>query len=147
MIKCPYCGSDNPDEATFCRICGENLSTVKTTKEINSENQEVAKYCVKCGYGIKDNSTDICPKCGVRVMYRPTNNKSTILAAILSFFIPGLGQLYDGKIGRGISFFIVICILYALYFLIFPLLIGFILWIYCIYDAYHIAKNINLGIE
>lgn len=147
MIKCPDCGSDNPDEATFCRKCGENLSAIKPKEETKSDNQEVAKYCVKCGYGIKDKSTEICPKCGVRVMYRPTNNKSTILAAVLSFFIPGLGQIYDGKVGRGISFFIVICILYALYFLIFPLLIGFLLWIYCIYDAYRIAKNINLGIE
>lgn len=176
MIKCPDCGSDNPDEATFCRTCGENLSAIKPKEETKSDNQEVAKYCVKCGYGIKDKSTEICPKCGakqtfkstkycgncgaeidinaeichkcgVRVMYRPTSNKSTILAAVLSFFIPGLGQIYDGKVGRGISFFIVICILYALYFLIFPLIIGFLLWIYCIYDAYRIAKNINLGIE
>lgn len=29
MIKCPDCGSDNPDEATFCRKCGENLSAIK----------------------------------------------------------------------------------------------------------------------
>lgn len=126
MIKCPDCGSENPDEATFCRICGENLSSVKTIEDTKSDNQEVVKYCVKCGYGIKDKSTDvcpkcgakqtvkstkycencgakidinaeICPKCGVRVMYKPANNKSTILAAVLSFFIPGLGQIYDGK--------------------------------------------------
>ena len=124
MIKCPDCGSDNPDEATFCRKCGENLSAIKPKEETKSDNQEVAKYCVKCGYGIKDKSTEICPKCGakqtfkstkycgncgaeidinaeicpkcgVRVMYRPTNNKSTILAAVMSIFIPGLGQIYD----------------------------------------------------
>ena len=38
MIKCPYCGSDNPEEATFCRICGEKLSAAKTIEETESLN-------------------------------------------------------------------------------------------------------------
>lgn len=72
MIKCPDCGSDNPDEATFCRKCGENLSAIKPKEETKSDNQEVAKYCVKCGYGIKDKSTEICPKCGAKQTFKST---------------------------------------------------------------------------
>ena len=34
--------------------------------------------------------------------------KSAVLAAILSFLIPGVGQLYAGSIGKGIAFLVVL---------------------------------------
>ncbi|HEV3471337.1 MAG TPA: hypothetical protein VG148_18575 [Pyrinomonadaceae bacterium] len=51
-------------------------------------------------------------------------------AAVLSFFIPGLGQLYKGKIGIGILWFICVSVAYLL---IIP---GLILHIVCIHNAY-----------
>jgi hypothetical protein len=39
--------------------------------------------------------------------------KMPLLAAILSFFIPGLGQLYDGKFLRGLMVFIVYLVLWG----------------------------------
>jgi len=74
------------------------------------------------------------------------DQKSPGVAAVLSFVFTGLGQIYNGQIGKGIMFLIIgfICALTLI------ILIGFILypvfWIYNIYDAYTTAKNINAGI-
>ena len=93
-------------------------------------------------------AAEICPKCGVRVKAAPVSiqRKEPGIAAVLSFIFVGLGQIYNGQIGKGISF-IVIGVIFLFTML---LLIGFILyplfWIYNIYDAYNTAKNINSGI-
>ena len=52
-------------------------------------------------------------------------------AVVLSFFIPGLGQLYRGRLGRGILWFIGVVIGYFL--LVVP---GIIAHIFCLVDAY-----------
>jgi TM2 domain-containing membrane protein YozV len=102
------------------------------------------KFCSNCGAEI-DKDAEICPKCGVRVKIDTIEKKSAGIAAVLSFIIPGAGQVYNGQLGKGILFFIVGIIL-ALTILIF---IGVILyplfWIYNIYDAYNIANKINAG--
>jgi TM2 domain-containing membrane protein YozV/ribosomal protein S27AE len=110
------------------------------------------KFCVNCGAKI-DAKAEICPKCGVRVAPPPAppregyvERKSSGIAAVLSFLFVGLGQIYNGEIGKGILFIIigVVCLLLVI------VLIGFILyplfWIYNIYDAYNTAKKINAGL-
>jgi TM2 domain-containing membrane protein YozV len=52
-------------------------------------------------------------------------------ALVLSFFIPGLGQMYRGRIGRGILWFIGVVIGYSL--LVIP---GIIAHLICLVDAY-----------
>lgn len=103
------------------------------------------KFCANCGNEI-DEKAEICPKCGVRVKQFPVHGemKSSGIAVILSFFITGLGQIYNGQIGKGILFIIIGFILA----LSFSILIGFLLfplfWIYNMYDAYETAERINL---
>ena len=64
--------------------------------------------------------------------------KDPTLAGILSFFIPGLGQIYCGKQGIGILFMIGYVI--GLFCMVIP---GIILWIASIYHAINLAKRIN----
>lgn len=103
------------------------------------------KFCANCSNEI-DEKAEICPKCGVRVKQVSVHRemKSSGIAVILSFFIPGLGQIYNGQIGKGILFIIIGFIL-ALSMIV---LIGFVLypifWIYNMYDAYKTAEGINL---
>jgi TM2 domain-containing membrane protein YozV len=52
--------------------------------------------------------------------------------ALLSFFIPGLGQIVKGQIGKGILTFIEISL--GLIMLVIP---GIIIWIWQIMDAYN----------
>lgn len=101
------------------------------------------KFCSTCGKKIHIDA-EICPKCGVRAMHsRGTKNPG--VAAVLSVLLPGLGQIYNGDIGRGL---IIILILFPLFVLLFFVLIGiplFIaLYIWSIYDAYKTAENLNL---
>ncbi len=109
------------------------------------------KFCFNCGQEI-DARAEICSKCGVRVAPPPTpspvvvERKNEGIAAVLSFVFVGLGQVYNGEIGKGIAFLIIgVILVFSMIFLI-----GFILypifWIYNIYDAYNTAKNINAGL-
>jgi TM2 domain-containing membrane protein YozV len=52
--------------------------------------------------------------------------------AILSFFIPGLGQIVKGQLGKGILTFIGVSL--GLIMLVIP---GIIIWIWQIMDAYN----------
>lgn len=102
------------------------------------------KFCFNCGNEI-DEKAEICPKCGVRVKQVPIHGeiKSSGIAVILSFFIPGLGQIYNGQIGKGILFIIIGFILAMLIFVLIGFLLYPIFWIYNIYDAYKSAETIN----
>jgi len=104
------------------------------------------KYCKNCGQQIEANAL-FCPRCGARQSESQSQfrveRKSEGLAAVLSFFIPGLGQVYNGQIGKGI----IVLILFGLCTASIIILIGFILapvfWVWNIYDAYNTAKVIN----
>lgn len=71
--------------------------------------------------------------------------KNPFLAAFLSFLIPGLGQIYTGKIIIGIVFIIAALILSTVttVLTIFAGILYIALWIYAIYDAYITAKTKN----
>jgi TM2 domain-containing membrane protein YozV len=73
----------------------------------------------------------------------PKFYKNPTTATILSFFVMGLGQIYNGQIGKGIIFII----LYVISWLLMFVLIGFIttpiLWIWGMIDANRSAKRIN----
>ncbi len=69
--------------------------------------------------------------------------KSAGLAAVLSFFISGLGQIYNGQILKGLIIIVVQVINGALT----TILIGWIplaiVWVWAIIDAYREAGKIN----
>ncbi|WP_110928364.1 hypothetical protein [Bacillus massiliglaciei] len=73
--------------------------------------------------------------------------KNAGLAAILSFFFSGLGQIYNGHIGKGILLIIIQVINVFLMFI----LIGFItyplFWMYGMYDAYQSADRYNQQLQ
>ncbi len=65
------------------------------------------------------------------------------MAAILSVLFPGLGQVYNGEIAKGVIFiFIGIILLVTIRFLVGIVLFP-IFWFYNIYDAYDTTKQIN----
>jgi TM2 domain-containing membrane protein YozV len=117
-------------------------------------NEKPTKYCVYCGAQI-DARAEICPKCGVRVAPPPApsmppqtmymEKKNEGLAAILSFLFIGLGQIYNGEVGKGILMLIMGVFFAVLIFVLIGIPLYLILWVYGIYDAYNTAKQINAG--
>lgn len=69
--------------------------------------------------------------------------KSPGIAAVLSFLIQGLGQIYNGQILKGL----VLVVLQAINVALMNILIGFITYpivlIYAVYDAYRVAERTN----
>jgi TM2 domain-containing membrane protein YozV len=100
--KCPYCAEEINREAIKCKHCGEILDAdIKAAREKQNQPQYV----------------------------RPQQWNPAV-AAILSFFIPGVGQMYKGDVGTGIIWLIVVVIGYIM--LVIP---GLILHIICIITA------------
>lgn len=58
-----------------------------------------------------------------------------VVAALCSVFIPGLGQLVQGRILPALLFFVFVGTGYALFWLVFPWVIGAFLHLWCIIDA------------
>jgi hypothetical protein len=105
-----------------------------------------------CHFHEKRLTPDVCSLCGIPVctecevilkgkifcqscvqqplpgikFYPPRN---PFLAALFSFFLPGLGQVYNGQVEKGVAIFFT-C------WLVIP-------WLYGVYDAYRMAKKIN----
>ncbi len=121
-----------------------------------------AKYCSNCG-ALIDEKAEICPECGVRVSEPPISRisiipekKSVALAVVLSFFIPGLGQIYCGKVARGVGILVLSILMFFIFAFaagsnpnssepVFPFLLWILVYIWNIYDAYKLAERINRG--
>ncbi|SFK69959.1 TM2 domain-containing membrane protein YozV [Halogranum rubrum] len=108
-------------------------------------------FCRDCGERISARA-EICPECGVRQLPPPTSSVDSALddllkggnpfvAAALSALFPGLGQIYNRELEKGIAFIVggFLAVLSAL------AIIGFVLypaiWIYSIYEAYKTAEG------
>jgi TM2 domain-containing membrane protein YozV len=115
--------------------------------------EENTKYCPYCGVQIEKKYA-ACPNCGklqpaldgVEYIHAKPR-KNPLLAAVLSLLITGTGQIYVGRIWRGVSYLLVIL---AVSFV--PeevisfdmmMVIGVIVSVISAIDAYYLAKNIN----
>lgn len=67
-------------------------------------------------------------------------SKSPGVALLLSFFISGAGQMYNGQVGKG---FLMLIGTIALWFV----LLGWTVWIWAMVDAYQTAKRMNLAYQ
>ncbi len=102
------------------------------------------KVCQQCRARI-DAAASTCPNCGARIAV-----KDPRVAAVVSLVLPGLGQIYNRQIPKAIVFIILGII--GLYLITSPenrsdfrfgLLIYPIFLAYNVYDAYHVATEIN----
>ncbi|MCK4319768.1 hypothetical protein KAW38_04315 [Candidatus Micrarchaeota archaeon] len=88
----------------------------------------------------------------VKKTAKKKEEKSPILAAILSFLITGVGQIYNGQITKGIILLLAHLGMWVVVFVLSYFLIGccmvpipILIWVYSIYDAYKTAERINAG--
>jgi len=119
MTYCTNCGKAVEETASFCQNCGKST---KTKESFTSKMETEAEKFMA--------------------------NKDPFIAAILSFILPGLGQLYNGNFKNSLIFqaaYIVSWILGSMipFFLIIPLGVLII----SIYDAYTETEKIRNGTE
>ncbi|MFA5008465.1 MAG: hypothetical protein WC546_04525 [Candidatus Omnitrophota bacterium] len=86
--------------------------------------------CSECVVNLKGET--YCKGCvAIKMGAAKKQEHSPALAAILSFIIAGLGQMYNGQVWKGLLIFLTSL-------LVIP-------WIVGIFDAYFVAKKINRG--
>ena len=127
---CSNCGEPLKEYAIVCSNCGKPVpgrSGVHGT-ESESETHNEEKVHAERVY------TQDTPK------NTANQSKNTFFAIILSFFIPGLGQVYNGRFWKGVGFMIAVPL--GTLLLILP---GLIIWVWGMYDAYTEAEKINNG--
>ena len=116
-------------------------------------------YCTNCG-NLMDENASFCQDCGKasqtknesfsEKLEREANkfvmNKDPFIAAILSFVFPGLGQVYNGDLKKGLAVqigFIISLLFGGIFPLFFLIPLGVLLT--GVYDAYTEADKIRKG--
>jgi TM2 domain-containing membrane protein YozV len=176
-MYCTQCGRQNPASAQFCSGCGKRLAIDSQNPALSSSgvhtlscyihaSQAAIGVCVSCGQAICGEcrvpiqGKNYCKRCSAELASRFSSasrsgypqQKNSGIAVVLSFFWMGLGQLYNGQIGKGVLLMILEIVILFFGFLtlivligFFILFAGFILWVWNLYDAYNTAERINRG--
>ncbi len=114
---------------------------------------EETKFCPYCGVQL-EKRYEVCPNCGKpqpdienSVRRRAIQRKNPMLAAILSLIITGTGQIYVGKVMRGIAYLVGVLFISVLLDGIISfdemMLLGVAISIVSALDAYRLAKEVN----
>lgn len=72
---------------------------------------------------------------------REMDMASPLIAAVLSFFIPGLGQFYTGQMVKAIVLFVLAVVFGGLSTIMIGIPFYLLVWLYSMYDAYTAAKG------
>lgn len=127
---CTRCGRFFCDECVVV-VSGRNLCRACVSQAFEEQKQQPAVPPAAIPAPVIINNNANAQQMGLPYA---SVHKSAGLAAFLSFAIPGLGQVYCGRLGRAILFFLGTVALM-------PVFIGIFIWIWNIIDAYGIAKR------
>lgn len=147
MVFCSGCGLKNETSSKFCSECGTSLkhATSDTLSMKNNNNyeyfEEQPRYSGNQQYEGPSVHRNNFSNQGFHQsrnvnIVRVVSRKDPTLAAIISFFFPGIGYAYIGQTGKAIGYFFLIIFTYLI-------LIGFIIHIYVIIDSYNECKKVN----
>jgi TM2 domain-containing membrane protein YozV len=125
-MYCPKCGKEILEGTRYCEFCGCDTMNYKANESNPSTGENPNCECQNGDF------------VGVH------KKKSEGLAAVLSFLIPGLGEMYVGRLGFGILLLVldIVCAFLTLIFFV-PIVGCLIIWVYSIYDSYKGAKDYN----
>lgn len=123
---CPSCGANVESGKRFCENCGAPLTPAPASVPVPPP-PAPPQY------------SPPPPACIIPPQV-PSQQKSAGLAAVASFICAGLGQVYNGRFGKGLLVLFGM-IIGSMIFLV-P---GLIVWVYGIWDAYSTAKKMNEG--
>lgn len=134
IMFCQQCGKSNPNGVRFCENCGTPLQPVPVQPVPHPVYQQPPPVYQQQPVYQQPAYQQVPP-----VMPRG-EIRSPGIAGVLSFLCCGLGQLYNGESLKGAGLFIGAIIASAIFNVL-----GFIVVVYAIYDAFTTAKKINQG--
>lgn len=132
-MNCQYCNNPIPPGVRNCPSCG---ATVQPQPQQFQQAPPYQMQQPRQPYQQPYQQQPFQPQPG-----QPYEQKSAALAMILSCLIPGLGQIYNGQIAKGV---VIILANILLAFVTFGFS-GIIILIVAIIDAGNIAGKINSG--
>lgn len=151
---CKNCGREIRDDSQFCWECGTKVEAKKEESKEEPVTIDISPkkiHCKNCDNEVYD-KVEVCPHCGIRLRIVVVKNPG--VAAVLSFFVPGLGYIYNGNIIIGIVFFMIEILLLGIDTYLFRslqlreglifLVIIFILWVYNVYSVYIVTEKVNM---
>lgn len=140
---CSKCGSPNDDAARFCGKCGAGLPAAAMAASAGAADAPTAPIppppASPQGYADPRMRGGAAPAAGYGQPAPGAQGKNPVIAVLLSFFIPGAGQMYNDQVQKGalmlggyiLSWFLAI------------LVIGFVgvvgIWLWSMIDAYKVA--------
>ncbi len=100
-------------------------------------------FCQSCGATLVE-TTRFCPSCGRTQPGTPAAAPVPAaiperygMAALLSFFLPGLGQIIKGQVVKAILIWVALAGFFVLSFIVVGIPLLIVLWFWQIYDAYN----------
>ncbi len=147
------------------RITQSTSTSKQSSEKVHLEDNIGKEKCLNCGVILPYaqghwpvGKPKLCPKCGVRVKdpirygsgsgqgrTHEEQRKNPIVTGLLSI-IPGLGQVYNGQLGKGLLFLFVTIIGLSIGFKVLLILIfAGLIWIFGIFEAYNTANKMNYG--
>lgn len=123
LFPCPDCGHDCSKAALACPQCGRPLLSARQQRPPAPPPQQVLPPPQMLAYQPP-------PPQYINHYYPPRQLWNPGVAGLLSFILPGAGQIYKGNVGAGILWFFLVAVGYGM--LILP---GLILHVVCIYTA------------
>jgi len=139
----------------YCRGCGKELQNPNAVvcPNCGGDPKSPGKYCPECGKELQNPNAVVCPSCGEALGKAAVSQsggagpkqKEEFLAVALSFFVPGLGQLYNGQVGKGVAYFIIAIVFLCMTLIVIGALLYLIWWLVSMVDAYTTAGKINRG--
>ncbi|WP_254534603.1 double zinc ribbon domain-containing protein [Halomarina litorea] len=149
----------------YCRACGESVAPdtdVCPHCGVGTRTTDVGTpmaYCRDCGEEIRS-AAEICPHCGVRQQPAPASFGSVesdleslfrrnrgVVAAVASFFFPGLGQLLNREVVKGLLVFVgFVAASFSIVFGV-GLILAPAVFVYGVYDAYRTGKRLETAAE
>jgi TM2 domain-containing membrane protein YozV len=125
MVECPYCAEPIRAAAKKCKHCGEMLDpTLRQAPQPVQVNVQ--------------NVNTLAPAHPRAVVVHDSRHTSPGIAALLSGFWPGAGQIYTGRVGQGLLWMLGTAIAYIPF-----ILPGLILHVVCMFNAANVARRDN----
>jgi len=97
---------------------------------------EGTQFCASCGKSQPGAAARAAPA------PQPTVSEKYGIAALLSFFLPGLGQVVKGHIGKALLIWLGLVAFFLLSFIVIGIPLLIVLWFWQIYDAYNAPQAV-----